>query len=284
MTRPVAILGAGGATARPLVAALEVRGSPVRAVVRRAPPLGAFADARVADLTDPDQIARAIDGACAVHLIPPVFNDGETVFARNAIIAARRVGIDRLSYHSVLHAPTEAMPHHWRKAQVEQIVRDSPLAWTILQPALYMQTGFTFLDRDAGTYDCPFDPDQPFNPIDVIDLADAVATVLVGDGHEHATYELAGTEQLSARDMAQAIGATLGTTLELRRVQPESFAKARAARRGLDARQTRELLAMYSHYDAHGLVGNGNVLTMLLGRAPAHFAEVAGRDLKEQAA
>ena len=256
----------------------------MRAVVRRVDRLGEFRDGRVADLGDADQITAAIEGAGAVHLIPPVFNDGEGVFARNVIAAARRVGIDRLTYHSVLHAPTPAMPHHWRKSQVEQMVRDSPLAWTIVQPAMYMQTGFTFLDRAAGTYDCPFDLDRPFNPIDVRDLADAMATILADDGHEYATYELAGAERLTARDMAEAIGTSLGTTLETRQVDPDHFATVRAARRGLDARQTRELVAMYHHYDAHGLVGNGTVLAMLLKRAPARFADVARRDLKEQAA
>lgn len=284
MVRSVAVLGAGGATARPLIAALEARGAAVRAVVHRAERLGDFADARVADLNDADQVARAIEGAGAVHLIPPVFDDREDVFARNAVAAAQRVGIARLIYHSVLHAPTPAMPHHWRKAQVEQVVRDSPLAWTIVQPAMYMQTGFTFLDRAAGSYDCPFDPDRGFNPIDVRDLAEAVATVLVEAGHEYATYELAGQERVSARGMADAIGAAIGTALTVRRVDPDHFATARAILRGLDVRQTRELVAMYHHYDAHGLVGNGNVLAMLLKRAPARFADVARRDLKEQAA
>lgn len=284
MTRPIAILGAGGATARPLVAALEARGVPVRAVVRRAERAGAFADARIADMSDADQVAHAIEGARAVHLIPPVFNEGERLFARNAIAAARRVGIDRLTYNSVLHAPTPAMPHHWRKSQVEQTIRDSALAWTIVQPAMYMQTGFTFLDRAVGTYDCPFDPDRPFNPIDVRDLADAVAAVLVDDGHEYATYELAGAKRLTARDMADAIGTVLGRTLKVRQVDADHFATIRASRRGLDARQTGELLAMYHHYGAHGLVGNGNVLAMLLKRAPARFADVVRRDLKEQAA
>ena len=33
------------------------------------------------------------------------------------------------------------------------------------------------------------------------------------------------------------------------------------------------LRVMNSHYDAHGLEGNGNVLCWLLGRAPKTFAD-----------
>ena len=276
---PIAILGAGGGTAKPLIAALQRRGAHVRAVVRRPEQAGGFADARVADLADRDALARAIEGVGVVHLIPPVFNDREPLFAANLIAAAEEVGVKRVVYHSVLHAPTPAMPHHRRKSEVELMLRESPLAWTILQPAMYMQTGFTFLNRATGAYTVPFDPDAPFTPIDVIDLAEAAAAVLTGEGHDYATYELAGTERITPGGMAVAIGEATGEMVQLSEVHPETFAAARAAGRGFDERQCSELLAMYRHYDGHGLLGNGNVLTMLLGREPACFTDVASRDL-----
>jgi hypothetical protein len=36
---------------------------------------------------------------------------------------------------------------------------------------------------------------------------------------------------------------------------------------------------MNTHYDAHGLVGNPNVLRWLLGREPTRFAEFVRREL-----
>ena len=36
---------------------------------------------------------------------------------------------------------------------------------------------------------------------------------------------------------------------------------------------------MNAHYDAHGLVGNPNVLRWLLGREPNRFAEFVRREL-----
>ena len=280
---PIAILGAGGGTARPLIAALERGGTPVRAVVRRPEQASAFTEARVADLADRDALTRAIEGAGAVHLIPPVFNEREPLFAANLIAAAEAAGVQRVVYHSVLHAPTPAMPHHRRKSEVELMLRESSLAWTIVQPAMYMQTGFTFLDWASGAYTVPFDPDAPFAPIDVVDLAEAVAAVLTGEGHEYATYELAGTEHITPRQMAAAIGEATDTAVTPSQVEPEAFAAARGARRGFDERQTRELVAMYRHYDGHGLLGNGNVLRLLLGREPARFADVARRDLMQGA-
>jgi NAD(P)H dehydrogenase (quinone) len=257
--RPIAILGAAGGTGRPLVAELERRGRAVRAIVGRPEQAAGFSDARVARLEDAVQIADAIEGAAAVHLIPPVFNASEPSYAANAIAAAQAVEVSRFSYHSVLHAPTPAMPHHRRKSEVELLLRESPLAWTILQPAMYAQTAFTFLDRAAARFACPFGLDRPFNPIDLADLTEAVANILCDDGHDCATYELAGAERLTPAEMAAQIGDALGVGLDTQVADPGPVAAARAARRGFDARQTQELLAMYRHYDGHGLAGNGNV-------------------------
>ncbi len=50
--------------------------------------------------------------------------------------------------------------------------------------------------------------------------------------------------------------------------------RARAAGMGDYQRET--LAAMFRSYAAHGLVGNANVLTWLLGRSPTTLAAVRG--------
>ncbi len=277
---PIAILGAGGGTGRPLVAELERRGVPVRAIVRRREQAGAFKNARIADLQNVDQLVEAVAGSRAIHLIPPVFNDKEGLFAANAISAAQKAGIARFTYHSVLHAPTPAMPHHLRKSQVELMLRESPLIWTILQPAMYVQTCFTFLDQSAEAFTPPFRLDSLFNPIDLPDLTEAAANILTSDGHEFATYELAGAERLTPIDMTQILRTRIGGDIVARQVPAEAFARSRAKQRGFDVRQTEELLAMYSHYDGFGLPGNCNVLEMVLGRKAGRFAAAITREFK----
>ncbi|KRB95052.1 hypothetical protein ASE22_03865 [Sphingomonas sp. Root720] len=274
-------MGAAGGTGRPLVAELERRGVPVRAVVRRPEQMAMFADARVADLHDVDQIARAIEGACVVHLIPPVFNDQEPLFAANAMVAAEAAGIARFTYHSVLHAPTPAMPHHLRKSQVELMLRESALVWTIIQPAMYVQTCFTFLDQRAGAFTPPFRLDGLYNPVDLPDLIEATANILsAGDAHAFATYELAGTERLTPTGMGTILQEALDPAIRTVQAPITAFAQARASRRGLDQRQTGELVAMYRHYDGYGLPGNGHVLEMILGRSSHRFADAVRREYR----
>lgn len=277
-SKTIAVLGAAGITGRPLVAELEKRGVPVRAVVRRAEQATAFRDARVADLANVDQLVATISGAQAIHYIPPSFNDREIDFAAALIAAAEKAGIARITYHSVLHAPTPAMPHHARKAQVELLLRESPMVWTILQPAMYSQTCLLFFDTEARSFTPPYAVDRLFNPVDLPDLTEATANVLTVDGHEFATYELAGAERLTPVDMAGIIQTTLGVDIVFRQEETETFAAARALRRGWDARKTSELVAMYRHYGAFGLPGNGRILEMLLGRRSRDFASVVRRD------
>ena len=263
----VAVVGAAGQTGRRVVGALSRQGAAVRAVVRdgaqaeRVPDAASIA---VADLTDAAGLTAALDDAAAVYYIPPAFAAQEVAFGSNVISAALAVGLPHLVYHSVLHAPTPAMPHHRRKAEVELALRESPLAWTILQPAIYAQTALQFLDLAGGQLNAPFDPRQPFSPVDLEDLAEAAVRVLLEDGHAFATYELAGPDRIGLAGMGSTISGVLGRSISIQRVAPDVQPDMRA---------------MLDHYDAHGLVGNPNVLRMLLGREPASFAEVMRREL-----
>jgi NAD(P)H dehydrogenase (quinone) len=278
LNKPIAVLGAAGITGRSLVAELERRGLPVRTVVRRANQGVGFRDARVADFQIEDEISRAISGARAIHFIPPSFNEKEPAFASNLIAAAEKAGVARITYHSVLHAPTPAMPHHWRKSQVELMLRESSLHWTILQPAMYTQTWLTFLDETVGEFTPPFDIERLFNPVDLRDVTEATANVLTAEGHEFATYELAGKERFAPSDMAKIIQVTLGLDIHMRQAPTDAFARVRAERKGWSPQQTNELIAMYRHYGGFGLPGNGRVLEMLLGRDPNSFAAAVLRE------
>jgi NAD(P)H dehydrogenase (quinone) len=275
---PVAILGAAGLTGQFLVGALKEHGIAPRAVVRRPDYAGKLpegTDVAVADLDDVDGLAAAIRGCASVYLIPPSFNPGEERFAKNVMAAMARAGVGRLVYHSVLHAPTPGMPHHERKSRVELSIRESELAWTILQPAMYVQTVLSFLSEDRTALRPPFSPDRPFNVIAPADLVGAVARVLHDPATAYGTFEIAGSERLSIREMAAELGTELGRSIGVGMADMERQVAARAARRGWSAPQQGEYRAMLGYYDRFGLPGNGLTLEMLLGRPPIPFASAA---------
>jgi uncharacterized protein YbjT (DUF2867 family) len=229
------------------------------------------------DLADVAGLPAALESATVGYYIPPAFSRQEERFGANVVSAATAAKLPRLVYHSVLHAATPAMPHHQRKAMVELRLRESTLCWTIVQPAMYAQTPLAFLDTKRRQMTVGFDPRRQFTPVDLADLAEAVATVLLDNGHEYATYELAGAEVLSFAEMASAIGQAMGAPVSVRTL-PSTLVAAVAGRR-LGASATLAVKAMLDHYDRHGLVGNSNVLRMLLGREPHHFAETMHREL-----
>ena len=171
------------------------------------------------------------------------------------------------------------MPHHVRKSRVELALRESPLAWTIVQPAMYIQTPLAFLNDRRDELNPGFDAKQPFTPIDLEDLADAITDIVIKHGHEFATYELAGSETLTFVDMAAAISEALGKTVRARSVPAQHFVDTRGAARGFGPSALLELRAMLDYYNDHGLVGNGNVLRMILKRDPTTFLAAAKREL-----
>lgn len=280
--RPIAVVGAGGLTGRAVIKGLAEAGLTGRALVHRAEQEAEMLAAGAAEvgpieLDDPTTFAAALDGAGAIHFIPPVFKARENEQATALLAAAAEAGVDRFVMHSVLHAFTPGLRHHERKARTEAIVRASGLRWTILQPAMYAQTMRFYWEKSPdGTVVVPYDLDTPLTPVDLRDLAVATAIVHGQGGHERATYELAGTEVLSTREMMAQLAAALDVEFELQRGDLADLALPP----NWSEESHQDMAAMCRHYDEVGLAGNGNVLAMLLGRPPTTFAAAiaAGQD------
>jgi uncharacterized protein YbjT (DUF2867 family) len=243
----IVVAGAGGKTGRAVADAVAAAGWEVVRLGR--------ADG---DLSDPATLRRACEGADALYHLAPNMAADEVAMGAHALAAARVHGV-RLVYHSVLAPAVEAMPHHWRKAQVESMLRAAPdVAWTILQPAPYLQNLLPFLDeaRATGRFRLPYDPTRPLAMVDLTDVGTAAVTVLAEPDHVHATWELCGEAAVTHTSVAEAIG------VRVERVPPDRWPGA-----GPD------LVAMFRFYDDHGLVGSTAALRSLLGREPSGLTD-----------
>ena len=277
----ILVTGAAGKTGKAVVKALAASGARVRALVRRAESGAAVkvmgaAEVAIGSFQDSGALARAAAGARAIYHICPNVSRDELAFARAVVAAAQAQGVARFVYHSVLHPQVEAMPHHWAKMRVEEMLFASGLALTILQPAAYMQNilgGWRGI-LDDGVFRVPYPVETRLSLLDLADLADAAAVVLMNDGHAGATYELAGTRPLSQAEVAAAIGAALGRDVRAEAETVDAWeARARAAGAGEHERST--LAAMFRYYAQHGLAGNSNTLRWLLGRAPHDLTRIS---------
>ncbi len=279
----ILVTGAAGKTGRAVLRALSRGGVSARALVRRADQEEAVRKAGAGetirgDFRDPHAMARATGGTAAVYHICPNVSPDEIEIGRTILTAARRAGVGRFVYHSVLHPQAEAMPHHWRKLRVEEQLFESGLPYIILQPVAYMQNVLGSWRRIAGEgiYPVPYPAETRLGAVDLEDVAEVAARVLTEPGHLGATYELCGAEALDQAQTAAVLAEVLGRPVRAVTVPLEAW-RTQALSAGLDDDACETLIAMFRYYERHGFTGNSNVLRWLLGREPTSFREFVER-------
>jgi len=284
----ISITGASGKTGRAIVRSLVARGAGlstagVRALVHRQERLESLralgaSEAVMGDLRDTASLEQALAGSTVVHHICPNMSQDEEEIGRRVIDVCRRIGVERLVYHSVLHPQIEAMPHHWNKLRVEERLIESGLPFTILQPAAYMQNVVEQWEsvQAQEAFRVPYAAGTRIGMVDLVDVAEATAEVLTGAGHAGAIYELCGPEVLDQREIAAVFSSRLGSPVRLEILRREEWAE-RALESGLSAYAVDSLVAMFRHYEEHGFWGSPRVLESLLRRPATRFEQVVAR-------
>lgn len=285
----ILITGAAGKTGSAVIQALTNQRAPgrlrVRALVRRPEQVAASqaagaTEVQVGDLRNAADLDRACRGVQAIYHICPNMQPDEVAIGRMVLAAAQAHGVARFVYHSVLHPQTQAMPHHWHKLQVEELLFQTTLDYTILQPTAYFQNllaGWQALVNE-GVYRVPYALTTRLGMVDVSDVAEVAALVLTTTGHSGAIYELAGSEFLSQTAVAAILSDTLGYPVRAEAI-PRRRWEAGARQTGLSDYAIQTLLQMFDYYERYGFGGNPNVLHWLLGRAPTTLAEFARRQM-----
>ncbi len=286
----ILLTGAGGKTGQALLRSLARRDQPVRAWVRRREqePAASIAGAEetlAGDLLDASVARRAMVGIRAIYHICPNVHPREEEIGLGLISAAVEAGVERFCFHSVLYPELEAMPHHWRKHLVEKALRSSGLAFTILQPTAYLQNLLAHREvmLQEGLLPVPYDLRSRVSLVDLEEVAEAAATVLVGDEHGGAVYPLCSADAPSQEEVAAGVEKILGRPVRAVEISRVEW-RRRALASGLGEERSATLLAMFRHYDRHGMVGEPGPLGSLLGRSPRgleDFLQHAFRDVSK---
>ena len=267
----IVVTAAGGQTGAAVVRALWSQGERVRALVGSSQPrpelTALSAEVVATDLTEPASVEPLLTGADALYLIWPNFDPQETAGAVALLAAARRAGVPRVVYHSVLRPQARAMPHHAAKDRVEEALDASGLAWRVLQPCAYADNlhGQFAEVAATGILRSPWGLTQAQSLVDLRDVAAAAAVLLTEDGLDGGTFEAVGPEPLTAPRIAELLAEWLDREVRAVDAVPEGPVPQEYA-----ARCSR---LMFDHYRAHGFVGSPRVLDGLLGRPPRSFAE-----------
>jgi uncharacterized protein YbjT (DUF2867 family) len=277
----VLMIGATGASAGMVLPELVRRGVEVRALVRDqqkasdALSRGA-AETALGDLRDPASLRAAAEGMEGVFHIGPAFAADESAMGVSMVEAAVAAGVRRFCFSSVYH-PSLSLGNHAAKRPVEEAVYDSGLEFTVLQPAMFMQTlDASWADVLAfGTMSGPYRKTAKVSYVDFRDVAEVAARALTEDAMVNGTFELCAAGMVDRVDVAALMSQALGRSVE---ASETSFADA-----PVPAGPMRDAIAlMMASYDRYGFAGgNAVVLRAVLGREPRtlaqYVAELAAR-------
>ena len=229
----ITIFGGGGFIGRYVCEELLKQGVRLR-VAERHPrrawflqPLGSVGQvsAIAADLRRPETIARAVEGADAViNLVGTFKGNLDLVHVQGAeklAAAAKAAGAKAMIHISAIGSDTHSRSDYGRtKGEGEQAVRGAFPSATIIRPSVVFGQEDEFTNRFASLAGFRFlpviAPNSRFQPVYVRDLARAIASAALDpSSHGGITYELAGPEVLTMRQLNEEIAEMTGDTPHL---------------------------------------------------------------------
>lgn len=284
----ILVTGAGGKTGLAVINALAARGERVRGLVyrdsqaSRVTMAGAY-ETITADMGDLHAFISASRGAKSIYHIAPNVSPNEVVYGSNALAAAITANVEHFVFHSVLHPQVEEMPHHLAKLRVEELIFQSGLPFTIMQPTAYMQNTLAQWGtvEKEGLFRVPYRVNARLSLVDLHDAADAGARVLTEPDHQGATYELCGPDAFSQDEVALAFSEVLQIPVRAVQLPLDEWEKD-ARSRGMGDYAIDTLKKMFNYYERYSMTGNANVLNWLLKRKPTSFNEFLNTEAEQR--
>ncbi len=279
----ILVTGATGTIGRDVVKLLAENGASVRAGVRDPSKakgkFGEEVELSAFDFDDAASFDRALKGAGAVFLLPPVM-ENQVEVSRAFVDAAVRAGVRRIVKLSVIEAEAE-LPYafgQWHVA-VEQHIRASGISFTFLRPNSFMQNFITYFPPRGGVIAMPWGAGKA-SFVDTRDIAAVAAAALVSDDHAGKTYTLTGPAALSVDDVAQTLSDAAGTKITYLDA-PESAARDGMLQAGLPKWQVDALMELNAINKQGRWVAATSDVEEVTGKPPRDFSQFA-RDHAEK--
>lgn len=226
------VTGAFGYSGAAIARELRAAGHEVRTLTGH-PRSGSGADGidtRPLDFTDPEALARDMEGAHTLYCtywvrFPHGSATRESAVTNSKILfdAARRAGIERIVYVSILHADTASpYPYFSGKGQVEQHLAASGVPYAIARPAILfgssaargvsasvLVNNIAWLLRHLPVFGIGDGGGYRVRPIHVDDLARLL--VELGAREDDVTVDAVGPESPTFRELVGAIRTATGS-------------------------------------------------------------------------
>jgi NAD(P)H dehydrogenase (quinone) len=226
----IGITGATGHLGRLVVQRLKthVPASDLVALVRtpaKAADLGIAV--READYDRPDTLVRALKGIDTLLFISASEIGKRLAQHHNIIEAAKKAGVKRIVYTSLLHADNSPINLASEHLPTENEIKASGIPFTILRNGWYTEnyTGSIGGALAGGAF-IGSAGEGKVSSAARADYADAAVAAVTGTGHEGKTYELAGDTSWTLADLAAEISRQSGKSIPYRNLPEAEYAKA----------------------------------------------------------
>lgn len=251
----ILITGATGNIGKELVKYLVSKEITFRAMVRSTDQINylegaAFpgVDIKLGDFNDPESLENALKGIEKAFLLTNSSEHSEQQ-QTDFVEAAGRAGVKHIvklsQWAAEVNSPVRFLRYH---AVIENLIKDSGMAYTFLRPNLFMQGLLGF--RESIIRQNQFFGaigDARISMVDTRDIAVAAGEALISTGHEGKIYDLTGPESLTHHQMAEKISNTVGRQIEFIDITPEALRQT-LLHAGFPEWQAEGLVEDYAHY------------------------------------
>ncbi|MCF0055961.1 SDR family oxidoreductase [Dyadobacter sp. CY356] len=251
----ILITGATGNVGKELVKYLATKEVPFRAMVRsmdRSKDLESITLPGVeiikGDFNDPESLENEIKGIEKAFLLTnssELAEQQQTAF----VMAAARAGVKHIvklsQWAADVNSPVRFLRYH---AVIENLIKESGMAYTFLRPNLFMQGLLGF--RETIIRQNQFFGaigDSRISMVHTSDIAAAAGEALTSSAHEGKVYDLTGPESLTHYEMAEKLSAALGRQIEFVDITPNDL-KQTLLYVGFTEWQAEGLVEDYAHY------------------------------------
>lgn len=237
-------------------------------------------EVREADYARPETLEPALAGVDTLLLISSSEVGRRAPQHANVIAAAKKAGVKRIVYTSMLHADTSPLNLAGEHNQTEAMLKESGVPHTLLRNGWYTENYTASVPAalaNSAFYGSAGEGRISSAPR--ADYAEAAAIVLTSTGHAGKVYELAGDQAYTLADLAAEISRQTGRSIPYVNL-PESEYAAALKRAGLPD----GLAAAFASWDVGasqgGLFDDGHQLSRLLGRPTTPLSTVVAQALK----
>jgi NAD(P)H dehydrogenase (quinone) len=232
-----AIMGITGKVGSAVAENLLAQGEKIRAIVRNPDKAARWrdrgAEIAVADVDDPNALAAAFEGTDGVFLmVPPNFAPAPGFPETRKTLASYRAALakalpKKAVYLSSIGAEQNAgLGLITSSHLLEQTLGDLPIAHAFLRAGWFMENhawDVTTAQSEGRMFSNLYPLDRKFSLVATADIGKAGADVLRQEWTGTRYIEVAGPEQYSPNDIAQALSSALGRSIEAVAVPRENW-------------------------------------------------------------